>query len=1336
MSIDRESLFAALARHSGAIESARLDSALEERQQSGVPLDELLVQRGDLNPEQCDALRDRLEALVRAHGDKPESLWNASASEFDFGFGSQDANETGVSLPQFEPTILSEAKAASPAPEEKEFDPEATSDGISGDIDLAMTAADAFSGSGQPSTPDFDPEATSAMGFAPTIHGLGSGTGLEPSVEAMGVSGSSSTRFRIMREHAKGGLGAVLVAFDEELRREVAVKEIQGRHADNPDSQARFLLEAEITGGLEHPGVVPVYSLGQNAEGRPYYAMRFIRGDSLRKAIDEFHDPENGPKDPSECGLLLRAFLRRFLDVCDALEYAHSRGVIHRDIKPDNIMLGPYGETLVVDWGLAKSVHRPDLISTSQELPLRPEPVTGSSPTLDGSAVGTPAYMSPEQAAGDQAKLGPPADIYSLGATLYVILSGVPAFTDRNLVKLLKKVRAGEFPKPREIKPEVPPALEAICLKAMAKEIKDRYASCRALADDLENWLADEPVSVYQEPITARAFRWARKHRTLVTVTSALVAAIVPILATSAILIGRERDRVAVMEKLARNAVEDMYLDVAETVLADLSDPREEEFLRRALGTLDGPMPEGDASQGDAATLEAPPIDDAMRKPMQEALTYYEGFAEDGGFGPNAKLDAARARTRIGDITARLGRFDEADASYQLALSALKPLASGPKGTTEPRRRLAEAQARYGALLAVLGRSDEAEPMLREAISGRETLVKNASDRQPRHDTLGLAMAEVELAELLKLDGRFQEAETTYRSAIERLGALADAPGAEQPERRELASACDGLGVLLILLDRAVEAEPLLSRARDIQSSLLAELPTVPRIREGLAKTGNSLGILLRRRGEPSEAKEMLVESVGHFERLSADFPGRIEYRRALARGHLNLGVLQAASSQLRDAEQSYRRAVSLYEVLVVEAPDALKIGRDRVLALSNLGTVLEQRGDEEKAGESYDQAVAAAEKLFERFPKIPDAGDSLGTALLNRGRLLDLMGDLPKAEADLSQAASIYETLARDHNDRPLYRQEHAACLSTLGPVLAAQGEEDRAEAAYRTAIATYDDLLKSSPEDRSLRSDLASCLANLGDLKRSDAEPTIRRSLAMLLELSEDQKPTPPALLQKVGMVRYNLGERLADLGKPDEAEQEFAKSAEILVELAEEPESGAEVQYMASVASMDHARLLLGQGETESAKSALEQSVANANKAAAAMDIPAFRDTLEVATERLVETLLNQGQYFQAAGVAAELAEALPDHAELRVRAAELLDSCIVSVESDEELDPTRAEQFTSDFGNRALAQLRVAIESGFNRGLIREQSSRFQALSKWSEFETLLAPPIELDAGSED
>ncbi|MBI3865667.1 MAG: serine/threonine protein kinase, partial [Planctomycetia bacterium] len=160
-------------------------------------------------------------------------------------------------------------------------------------------------------------------------------------------------RFRVVRSHARGGLGIVSVALDQDLNREVALKQLVTQRADDADCRGRFLLEAEITGRLEHPGIVPVYALGEGPDGRPYYAMRFVQGDTLQEAIEDFHRPDHPNRQLAGARqLALSQLLGRFIDVCNALDYAHSRGVLHRDVKPRNILVGKYGETLIVDWGL------------------------------------------------------------------------------------------------------------------------------------------------------------------------------------------------------------------------------------------------------------------------------------------------------------------------------------------------------------------------------------------------------------------------------------------------------------------------------------------------------------------------------------------------------------------------------------------------------------------------------------------------------------------------------------------------------------------------------------------------------------------------------------------------------------------------------------------------------------------------------------------------------------------------------------------------------------------------------------------------------------------------
>src|SRR5262249_5557257 len=214
-----------------------------------------------------------------------------------------------------------------------------------------------------------------------------------------------------------GSLGDVHVAVDEDLNRQVALKELQDHCADDRNSRLRFLREAEITAALEHPCIVPIYGRGNRPDGRPYYAMRFIKGESLDAAIRRYHDEGGGT-------LAFRELLTRFVAVCQAIAYAHSRGVIHRDLKPGNVMLGPFGETLVVDWGLARHYDQPEGHPPSDEaLPI--SPATEALATHAGQVVGTPAFMSPEQASGRR-DVGPASDVYSLVGILYAILTGHP----------------------------------------------------------------------------------------------------------------------------------------------------------------------------------------------------------------------------------------------------------------------------------------------------------------------------------------------------------------------------------------------------------------------------------------------------------------------------------------------------------------------------------------------------------------------------------------------------------------------------------------------------------------------------------------------------------------------------------------------------------------------------------------------------------------------------------------------------------------------------------------------------------------------------------------------
>ncbi len=290
----------------------------------------------------------------------------------------------------------------------------------------------------------------------------------------------SATKYRFVKELARGGMGTVYLAEDTELNRQVAIKVLNTPELTE-DLRRRMIREAQIIARLEHPGIVPVHDVGVLPDGRVFYAMKFVRGVRL----DEYAANTESIKDR----------LRKFQSACDAVAFAHAHGVIHRDLKPQNIMIGSFGEVLVLDWGVAK-ILREDSSVLSEGDALVPSPYD----TAHGTLMGTRQYMSPEQARGEIAQLDERADIYSLGAVLYFLLTNQSPGAAR----------------PRSLNPHVAKPAEAVCLKAMAQERSQRYASAAELSAEVGRLLDEEPVAAYRENVLEKASRWFVKNRFLV----------------------------------------------------------------------------------------------------------------------------------------------------------------------------------------------------------------------------------------------------------------------------------------------------------------------------------------------------------------------------------------------------------------------------------------------------------------------------------------------------------------------------------------------------------------------------------------------------------------------------------------------------------------------------------------------------------------------------------------------------------------------------------------------------------------------------------------------------
>ncbi|MBI2422947.1 MAG: protein kinase [Candidatus Hydrogenedentes bacterium] len=403
-------------------------------------------------------------------------------------------------------------------------------------------------------------------------------------------------RYTRPSERARGGMGRILIVHDEQLEREIVLKELLPSKSASGDKDvpptpvrqtgellARFLREAKVTGQLEHPSIVPVYELGSREDGSVYYTMKLVRGETLGDKLKKAETLEERFR-----------YLQHFADLCQAMAYAHSRGVIHRDLKPSNVMIGEFGETVVIDWGLAKITGQDDANEErlKKSLVKFKEEQDQADVTADGEVLGTPLYMSPEQARGEIQTIDERSDVYSLGAILYQILAGRTPFSGRSTAEILQRV-AHEIPEPVErALPDCPPELAAICNRAMASEAGERYRNAKLLAEEVQNYLTGALVSAYSYSFFELLRRYWRRHRTLMSVSAAFTAALLVLAVWSYVNISRARDRESAQRQvaerlgyangiqLAQQFIEVNNLDAANATLARLpEDQRQWEWF-------------------------------------------------------------------------------------------------------------------------------------------------------------------------------------------------------------------------------------------------------------------------------------------------------------------------------------------------------------------------------------------------------------------------------------------------------------------------------------------------------------------------------------------------------------------------------------------------------------------------------------------------------------------------------------------------------------------------------------------------------------------------------------
>ncbi len=779
-------------------------------------------------------------------------------------------------------------------------------------------------------------------------------------------TGHQSPRFQVERELATGGLGSVAVARDLRLNRLVALKQIKENLRHHPAGQARFLREAEITGALEHPAIVPLYEAGVAADGAPWYAMRMLGDETMRDKAIAFH--QTTPTVPDFFALEFRRLLSAFISACQGIAFAHSRGVIHRDIKPSNIVMGDHGEAVVIDWGLAKWAKDVQ-DSASPNSPCVPELELSSrffenDLTVEGSAIGTPGFLCPEQANGRLKQIDRSSDVFGLGATLYFLLVGKAPYEGNDSTTILNNARNCEFPAPRKLQPAVPGALEAVCLKAMKTDPRERYSNVDELRADLERWLADEPVSVLAEPFAQRFMRFARRNRSLVAlavtalfviattaiVFSLLLAQQVEVAETAtgkAVLLAEERGRLADAEQAARTdavkqrrlalkTLHSLVFDVRQKLAPiEASHSVRASILETALNGLKEigvsvrEQPEVDrdtliANQelGRIFLLFGGPDGSESTKLAIDHLELAREIAERlvAVAGPDdlqAHRDLSIAGESVGDAQIELGKLDHAGAAYDAALQVTKDLALRRPDDPGVLRdlgfgwgKVGDYHQKRGDTLAAILAFDES----RNAFES-QYLVDPTSRVAQRDFSVALSKQ----GNMLFATGDLAGAESVYRASLElvRNGMTAETPVFQERDESVL---LNKLGTTQMQLERQADALTSYSASLAVARNIQGAAPDSRQARRDLSIALKYVADVHLATGEHEQARELLNECLQIREELIASDPSSYTAQTDLAFVLERLGMLETTAGNTELGQTHYRRALETLNALDTES--------------------------------------------------------------------------------------------------------------------------------------------------------------------------------------------------------------------------------------------------------------------------------------------------------------------------------------------------------------------------------------------------------------------------------
>lgn len=851
---------------------------------------------------------------------------------------------------------------------------------------------------------------------------------------------TSGGRFRLIRplDGGQGGMGIVHVAEDSELGREVALKQIRSERADEELHRQKFQLEAEITGNLEHPGIVPVYGLGADHSGSPYYAMRLVSGEDFCAEINRFHETRKATQLRSD-SVEFRSLVDRLIGIAQAVDYAHSRGVLHRDLKPSNVMVGRFGETLVIDWGLAR-LPQTEQQPIAEELaadPLKLRSGKSSSGTMHGSVLGTLGFAAPEQLNGQLEVVSVCSDIYSLGAILFQIMTGTTTVrvNGRSHIEVVKDVSQGRIPSPASLVSGLPKSLTAICMKALETQPADRYATVRDFVEELERWKADQPVRARRENMLERLGRLGRKHRGA-AVSGTLALAAVAVVSTIALVdVNRQRQLAsnAAMEekkqRLAAELAQDAALDSAEAERAAKKEAtelasRKQKVVEAFVAAFQTPNITDFVGQEDFNSAEMTAV-----QVLEQALDNLDS--------EEALLDDEKSKATllfaIGTSLRSVGKHNEAAGALERSLDLHKRLFG------DFHRETSLVQLELASVRSRLGEGDTALNLSRAVVDHSE---REFGPRDPTTLT-----AKAYLAEVSRERGEIEAAIEIYKNIVPTMKVVF---GTEATETLTVET---GLGLCYTLAGKPQDAIEIMERTLPLSKKVVG--PRHPKTVYAMLALATSYSHSARVR----ESLPLYQEAAMIMEdRLGRNHPSSTIARAGAANGYVFLGRYAEALPLL---ESAYKDHAAMYGE---NHPQVLQLMNN--LAMTYLGVG------------NYPEAF----RLF-------DEGLERRIQTLGEGHI-DTIGSLITFSLSYLQTAKYDEALQMLERAEKLLREHHGdshiyliQALGLQGQAHSGSGNLDRAtELLYQTVELSKTLLGEEAPNTFACMESLATALRAAG--------------------------------------------------------------------------------------------------------------------------------------------------------------------------------------------------------------------------------------------------------------